>query len=770
MRQITELRPWQVEAIQAGRPARYFRMQAPGGSGKSLLQVMLGQADIEDTGNKQLILVPRNHIHHGFFDDECIEFVLPGESKPSQWTVKNNFCSTSHSDPKTKLLKDWLLSDVRGLRRGGQLVAIATHKAMVAAWSMMQPHEHKRVLRNLSLRIDEGHHISNVFHDADLDLFNRKDKQAILDDATRLGRIVQEILKHDQETVKLHLATATFFRGDRRTILSEHFKNDFVDYYLPWDEHFQTLGIEELRFDFVSYDKDPLGQVLGMVSREPKERHLIIIPASGHRFRECDTLRKLMTGLLEVFPGEQVLDLVTSKTQGLHKRLLMERPDQFRAVVACRLFDEGTDWVPCTRMHNTDACEQSVTLAVQRFFRPLRFHPRKKIVRIFNYLPDFTPGMTREEKREVLSNRFNAFLACMVTQGELRPCLVRLKTNGPAEPRRRLSLQEVFGNDYQLVMADLLKGYENVEDKEDSGQIESVADRVLEEYGVADDVDEAEVKRALLSQLVRMANPNPRSIDGRTMVPEGIDADAIRVEGFDKVWQKVAPVNSVLCYGTENITVRTVRELLDLIDKPPSLDEIRAAIRTFHGQTGKRPTFHQSEWMGDLHRSARAVDKVCRRHYGSTLANEVRIVLGDANDDLLARTHELIREYWARGIRIGNKFGDLPEISMSSFALNGRLSWHYGTTLAKEVEKILGPQTKPLTLPKVKLVIRQYLRKGIRLHRKLGFIPELDMSSFNLADRLSRNFSITLTELVEEVVTSDAARHRRGVPVASDGM
>ena len=103
---------------------------------------------------------------------------------------------------------------------------------------------------------------------------------------------------------------------------------------------------------------------------------------------------------------------------------------------------------------------------------------------------------------------------------------------------------------------------------------------------------------------------------------------------------------------------------------------------------------------------------------------------------------------------LGNKYGDLPEVGMSSFALNGRLTWNYGTTLAKEVEKILGPQTKPLTLPKVKQVIRKYLNKGIRLHRKFGRIPELDMSSYNLADRLKRNFNVTLTELVDEVAPS----------------
>ena len=150
------------------------------------------------------------------------------------------------------------------------------------------------------------------------------------------------------------------------------------------------------------------------------------------------------------------------------------------------------------------------------------------------------------------------------------------------------------------------------------------------------------------------------------------------------------------------------------------------------------------------------MDKVLRRHYGTTLAKEVRSVLGDTNDDLLTRTHELIREYWSRGIRIGNKYGDLPEIGMTSIALNGRLTWNYGTTLAKEVETILGPQTKPLTLPKVRKVVRKYLRKGIRLHRKYGQIPELDMSSHNLADRLKRNFSVSLPELVRDVSESKA--------------
>jgi hypothetical protein len=758
MRVIDKVNDWQIEAIQLGRPARHFLSQAPGGAGKSLLQVMLAQADIEDTGNKQLILVPKNHIHHGFFDEDCIEFVLPGQSKPSKWVVANNLCGTSKADVKTRLLKDFLLADVRALRKSGKLAAIATHKAMVTVWSALQAGERKQALQHLSVRIDEGHHISNVFHDSDLGLFNLKDREAILDDATRLGQFVQYVLRHDNETVKLHLATATFFRGDRRTILSKRLKTDFVHYYLPWDEHFKTLGIDTLCFDYLNYmDDDPIPLLLDVVGREPREHHLIIIPALTRRYRTNKTLGRIMTGLRKIFRTDEVLDLVTPSTQDAHKLLLHEMPEQFRAVVACRLFDEGTDWVPCSRMHNTDACEQSVTLAVQRFFRPLRSHPCKRDVRIYNYLPDLSAEMPLEEQRSVLSNRFNAFLACIVTQGELMPCLVALKAPAGGGVSKRISLQEVYGPDYSLMMADLLRGYELIKDKKDSTAVEHLCLSLLSAYEVPDDVEKADLKDALLRQALRIASPKMQKIDRTMLEPEGIDAENIRTQGFDKVWAKIAPVPSVVCYGTANIDTATVRELLDIVYRPPSLEEIQCGIRKFQERTGKRPTFHQPEWMSELGCSARAADKVLRRHYESTLAQQVRIVLGDTNDELLARTHDLIREYWARGIRLGNKYGDIPEMGMTSFALNGRLTWNYHTTLAKEVGKILGPQAKPLTLPKIRQVIGKYLKVGVRLHRKFGQIPDLDMSSYNLADRLKRNFNVTLTEMVDDVAAGRVA-------------
>jgi len=84
-------------------------------------------------------------------------------------------------------------------------------------------------------------------------------------------------------------------------------------------------------------------------------------------------------------------------------------------------------------------------------------------------------------------------------------------------------------------------------------------------------------------------------------------------------------------------------------------------------------------------------------------------------------------------------------------ALGARLKRVHGKTLSKLAEEMLGKRARALEIGTVRQVVAKYLRQGTRLHRKFGQIPELGMTSFNLADRLKRNFGVTLTGLVDEV-------------------
>jgi len=737
-RNIKALRGWQVKAVQIGRTADRLLIQAPGGSGKSLVQVLLAQADIEACGNKQLILVPRNHIHHTFWDGEEITFRLPASDHISHWRVGLNLCLKSDC----KRLKRWLLAEPDT----DCLVAITTHSAMVLVWKGLSKEEKRRALRRITFRIDEAHHISHVFHEADLELYNVKDREAILADATALGNVVNYILRVNDPTVKLHLTTATFFRGDRKTILSKAFRRDFVHYELPWDEHFETLGICSLVFDFINYDGDPIDLVLDATRQEPDQHHLIIIPAMTHRYRTRKTLSEIMSRLLELFPASEVLDLVTRKTQTAHKALLMKHPESFKVVVACRLFDEGTDWVPCNRLHNTDAGEDSVTLAVQRFFRPLRMHKSKRDVKIFNYIPTFSPDLELMEQRAILSDRFNAVMACIVTQGELVPTLVTLKKASEGKNRKRL--QDLYGDDYPVMLEDLLTGYEQLPEKT-AEAVKELAGKVVDQYGCPDEVEKEDVVAAFCAQVMRFL-PKKSESERRTLVPTVIDADEIRKRGFDHIWPKDG-IDSAIWWGTDKVDGSVIRELLGIIKPVPKLEEIHEAIRGYAERTSQRPTTAVSLWFDELGRSTNAVNQLLGKQYGTTLKAEVTKVLGEKHDGLVEQAQELIRDYWRRGTALTQTFGMLPELGITAKDLDYRLRRYHKTSLPQERRKVLGPDTL-LPLNEVKDVLRKYLRQGDRITCDTKAIPELGIAGWSLSHRLQSLYGIRLPDLVDQLM------------------
>jgi hypothetical protein len=416
-------RTWQVDAFEAGKDARFFLCQAPGGSGKSALRCMLGAYDLlHRPGQKQLVLIPQQHIHHGFYGHHGESaFQLPGGEPPLVWKATNNLCEGKRAG-RGKKLRQFLLADPA--RLGDHPTAICTHLALVGVWSRLSGAEKRRAIRNTTFRIDEAHHVSGVFSDGDLRLFPDGQQARLLEEATKLGDFCRYVINADDPTSKLHFTTATFFRGDRRAILSETVKEQFATYYLAWEDYFPSLGIEELYFDYHDYEADPTDAVIGLIRSEKDRRHLVILPPLNRKFRTPLTLGRLLKALGRVYPKGKILDLVTPTSQRPNKRRLLAEPEAFHVVVACRLFNEGTDWVVCDRLHNTDACERSLTLAVQRFFRPLRKHPAKKTVKINNFIPAFDPGVGKEECREVLSDRFNAFLTSIITNGELLPVVV----------------------------------------------------------------------------------------------------------------------------------------------------------------------------------------------------------------------------------------------------------------------------------------------------------------------------------------------------------
>ena len=256
-------------------------------------------------------------------------------------------------------------------------------------------------MQNISFRIDEAHHISNVFHEDELELYNRKDRQTIIDDATRLGNIVRYVLRVDEPTVKLHLTTATFFRGDRKTIISKALRERFVHFYLTSGTSTTRLwGCQDLRFDFLEYDKTPVQMVLEAVRKEPGERHLIIIPSLTTRYRTVKTHALLLEGLRRTPVRKCWIWWFPERRNGTRRvctNTRMRFASSSRAVCSTR------GWIGFRAAACTTRCagEASLTLAVQRFFRPLRKHAdKKRRVVIRNYIPRFSPELEMGERTE----------------------------------------------------------------------------------------------------------------------------------------------------------------------------------------------------------------------------------------------------------------------------------------------------------------------------------------------------------------------------------
>jgi hypothetical protein len=545
------LRLWQKDAFEKLRGKRFTLVAAFCGSGKSILQVALAIDDVIQSGytQKQLIVVPQSHIGAGMIESDgagCISITVDGELY--DWSVQNNYC-TVDANNVIESLKAWLLADARKLalhhapNEVTGLNAVATHSALCLVWKELSKDQKKQAIQNLTLRIDEAHHIKGVF-DFEEDELSSAQQEQIKIDSTCLGDICRYIFNSHVTTSKISLTTATPYRGDGKSILSKSVLDKFTVYYLDWVDHFKTLGIKDFTLEYEEYDENPIALVLDHVRAEPHEKHLIVIPPMNQKWRTETSLQELIKGLNLIVPSERILDLVTQGAiQDARKTLLLKEPktpgdgvESFDVVITCMLGREGTDWCPCSRLHNT-ACENSITLAVQtggRVFRRYVLEDNglivggKTKVKLVYYVPRFVAPKLGMTKRELLSDRSNALLFCMQISEMCHPILIPITNQstdskfGHKSSPSHVSLAKVFGDHYQSMKrmlfqsADVLTG----------GGIEDAIDNVIDVYGVTENI--TDIKDGLRCLVLRSVSSTLRDL--------GIDIQFIReLGGFDRI-------------------------------------------------------------------------------------------------------------------------------------------------------------------------------------------------------------------------------------------
>ena len=193
-------RKWQIDAYNRTRSKRFAFVAAFCGSGKSVVQVALGVDDVVSSGwkQKQLIVVPQSHIHRGFAGDEDLDYIpIEVNGEKYEWKINHNFCDDKSVDVLNGLTK-WLLTDGEELSRNFRdhivtgINAICSHQALGLVWNKLTPAQKKRAIHNLTLRVDEAHHINGVF-DADEEGLTKDEKAAIQMESTNLGDVCRYI-------------------------------------------------------------------------------------------------------------------------------------------------------------------------------------------------------------------------------------------------------------------------------------------------------------------------------------------------------------------------------------------------------------------------------------------------------------------------------------------------------------------------------------------------------------------------------------------------
>jgi len=324
---------------------------------------------------------------------------------------------------------------------------------------------------------------------------------------------------------------------------------------VDWIEHFKTLGIEEFYLEYEEYIGDPIDQIVAKMAFEPNEKHMVVIPSTTRKWRQNgkDELVQLLREIYKIVPKERVLDLVTQSTQARNKELLLAEPStpdsgesKFDVVITCMLGREGTDWCPCSRVHN-GAPEGSTTLAMQTIGRPFRRFEGKTKVRIYYYVHQFPQPKKGMTKRELFSDRTNCLIYCLQLDDMYNPIMVTVIPNGKKGKRTKgqsatsVPLSDIFGDQYQTMKIDLIEEIECLEEKT-SKEIDSVIEDVLDKYGI-EDADDG-VKDALRALSLRMISHKLRDL--------GIDVSFIREEGFDKIIEKHGIKNMSIFFGSYN--------------------------------------------------------------------------------------------------------------------------------------------------------------------------------------------------------------------------
>ena len=565
-----DLRSWQKEAHYECKDKPRIVNVAPCGSGKSHLAVAMEVSETIESGytRKQLVIVPQKHLGRHFAKAH-----LRINGVNLTWIVETDCCNKNPSpiaDLKKFLLgspRDFEKTKIQGEVRC--MSCVATHASLVILWSRLTKEEKKKALKNLTIYIDECHHITVeelIKEISESESIENKEIDSLIKNG--LGTVFYDLIDSTEPTLRIRMMTGTLYRGDKLDIIPQSKMKDFFICHYPWNIHYRTLGIRRFYYKNILYKKSPIDDIMVFLKRNKDHYNLILLPSTGNKFRDEKTLSEFMTHIESIFKKSEILDLVTPNTQEINKIKLVESK-KIRIVIACQLFNEGTDWPPCDRIYNTDpSC--SWTREHQRLGRPLRSFKGKNSIWIINYIPEIEEGNEEEKIRHILSDRFNALLAKMqittLHHNFMVPALPIAKIVSIGN-KGTIDLSLRLGTEFE---AELISRYDKLGLKEKSPQLlEALRQELLEKYypEVDDVVSKANLSLWIKWKMVGLLGVHLSHMKHTILMKKATDITFLRENGFDKIVKETGFFGSVIMGTKEPLTPKDMDIVAEEINK-----------------------------------------------------------------------------------------------------------------------------------------------------------------------------------------------------------
>lgn len=380
---------------------------SPTASGKSIVIQACARALVEAREGqpltKALILIPTTDIAKGFRpsyneDGSLRRFLLPGGAvlawnPPEEQLLFHN--GTKASKQNVQRTVDFLLGEPS--ENPWERLLVCTQACFIAARKKIAEMGVTDFWEGVHLLIDECHHLKtgNLKNDAYLQSLSNK-----------LGAITLEFLAARLKAKvpgSIVIGTATYLRGDTKTILPRAELDQFTIYEYPYDEFLRRAKyLRKINFtvDITSSFAQSVAQAVVENPRLTLVYQPTINPGEGSG-KKIEHLGDFYAALgPSVDSGDgfsrthttpsglkvKSVDLVTPKGRSERLHLFQANPKSVDVVFVQRTFIEGTD---CAALERTILCgaRGSLAMLIQMFGRILRDYLDKDLVEFRTLVP-----------------------------------------------------------------------------------------------------------------------------------------------------------------------------------------------------------------------------------------------------------------------------------------------------------------------------------------------------------------------------------------------